>query len=135
MEQLTIATNLPPMASVFIPPVLKDDMEAALSDDVHPAWKKLQKHGNHFVLQTNNLDDLTEVADWARTALVEPEKPLSKARRQAYQAVVNRTARWAVLEPLGDCHVLAVQWREGKLRGKFVVKGNGEMSWTMDKHN
>ena len=130
MEQLSIATDLPPMASVFIPPVLQDDIYAAAEDDVHPAWRKLRRQGNHFVLHTNCLDDLTEVADWARTALVEPERPLNKARRQAYQAVVNRAARWAVLEPLGDCHVLAVKWREGKPRGRFVVKGNGTMIWS-----
>lgn len=111
-SQLQLDTKLSPLISLHIPPVLLADAKATAAQDVHPAWRKLEKKGNHFVIRTNELDDLTEVADWARTALVEPEQPLSKARRQAYQAVLSRAARWAVLTPLGDCHVIATQWRK-----------------------
>ena len=127
-QQLQLETTLAPLASVYIPPVILKEAQAVAAENVHPAWQKLERKGNHFVIRTDSLDDLTEVADWARTALVEPAQPLTKATRQAYQAVVNRAARWAVLEPLGDCHLLATKWRDGRLKAKTVVKGDGTIS-------
>lgn len=91
----------------------------------HPAWEKLQRRGRHFVIATNDLADLEEVADWARAALAEPPRPLTKAERQGYQAVVARTAQWCVLEPLGPCHFIASGWRPQRLQQTKVVSGKG----------
>lgn len=113
-SQLVLETRLSPLASIHIPPVLMKDARALAAQDIHPAWRRLEQRGHHFIISTNSLDDLTEVADWAKVALVEPEEPLTKARRQAYQAVLNRAARWAILEPLGDCHVIATKWKPAK---------------------
>jgi hypothetical protein len=119
--------QLPRKARIFLPPVLKEDFEAVAADGPHPAWQKLEKKGHHYIVTTSSLDDISEVADWARTWLVEPDKPLTKARRQAFQAVVNRAARWAKLEPLGPCHCIATAWRSGRPRNKTVVNGQGKM--------
>lgn len=90
--------------------------KAAEQPPLHPAWTKGQKRGRHFVITTNELEDLTELADFARVELEEPELPLSKVRRQACQALLDRTHRYAVLEPLGDCHCMATAWRDRPLR-------------------
>lgn len=120
--------RLPPLAAIYIPPTIAAEAKAVAMQDIHPAWRKLQQRGRHFVLQTTDLEDISEIADWARTALVEPEKPLTKGQRQAYTCVINRASRWAVIEPLGHCHCMAVQWREGKLRSKTVAKTDGTIS-------
>jgi hypothetical protein len=72
-----MTANLPPIVNLCIPPALLADAEAIAAEDppVHPAWCKLQKRGKHFVIRTNDLEDITEVADWARSALVEPASP------------------------------------------------------------
>lgn len=127
-QQLQLETKLAPLVSVYIPPVIIKEAQAVAAENVHPAWQKLQRQGNHFVIRTDSLDDLTEVADWARAALVEPIHPLTKATRQAYQAVVNRTARWVVLEPLGHCHVLATKWRDSGSAAIVTMKGDGTIS-------
>ena len=107
--------RLPPKAFIYLPPVLKEDFEAVAREDVHPAWSKIQRRGPHFIIATTSLEDVEEVADWARAAIMEPDisRPLTKARRQAFQTVVKRAERWAVLEPVG-CHFMAVAWREQK---------------------
>lgn len=111
--------KLPPMVSICIPPELEAEARAKAQEQppLHPAWGKGQKRGRHFVIATDSLDDLTEIADFARVELEEPEAPLSKSRRQACQALLDRAHRYAVLEPLGECHCLAVAWRDKPLRG------------------
>jgi hypothetical protein len=119
--------SLSPLATIYLPPVLGPHIEAIMMQQVHPAWQKLRKEGSHYIVRTNSLDDLSEMADWARTALVEPELPLTKGMKQAFQTVVNRTARWAVIEPLGPCHCIASKWREGKPRSRMVIKTDGTL--------
>ncbi len=111
--------KLPPMVSICIPPELEAEAIAKAQEQppLHPAWTKGRKRGRHFVIATNDLEDLTELADFARVELEEPEVPLSKSRRQACQALLDRTHRYAVLEPLGPCHCQAVAWRDQPLRG------------------
>lgn len=123
-----IDEKLPPLAAICIPPTIADAARAVAAQDIHPAWRNLQQRGKHFVLTTTDLEDISEIADWARVALVEPERPLTKGQRQAYACVINRAARWAVIEPLGPCHCTAVQWREGKLRNKSLAKADGTIS-------
>jgi hypothetical protein len=125
---MMIEEKLPPLVAICIPPTIADAAKAVAAQDIHPAWQKLRQRGRHFVLTTTDLEDITEVADWARTALVEPERPLTKGQRQAFAAVINRASRWAVIEPLGHCHCMAVQWREGKARASAVVKTDGTIS-------
>lgn len=113
-EQLSLAHGLPPLVSLCIPPVLKPEAEAIAAQDppVHPAWAKLQQHGRHFVVRTNDIQDIEEVADWARSWLMEPEHPLDKTTRQAFQNVVERAGRYVHLSPIGHCHYLATGWKK-----------------------
>lgn len=108
------AMTLPPRARVCLPPVLQKSWRHTAADVPHPAWTKIEPVGKHFVVTSDSLDDLTEVADWAKAALVEPDRPLTKAERQAYATLLKRVERWAVLEPLGPCHCLAVAWKPSK---------------------
>ncbi|MBQ45521.1 MAG: hypothetical protein CMK37_07675 [Porticoccaceae bacterium] len=101
---------------ICIPPVLAQEAERMASEDLHPVWTKCYKRGQHFFVTTNSLDDLSEIADFARVELEEPECPLSKQKRAACQALLSRTHRYAVLEPLGDIHCIAVKWRDEPLR-------------------
>ena len=110
--ELLPSYSLTPLATIFIPPLLLENVEDTIKENVHPAWNKMLSRGRHFVLKTNSLDDLTEVADWSRTALVEPAVPLSLQQRIAYQSVIKRVSRWAVLEVLGSCHCIATQWKD-----------------------
>jgi hypothetical protein len=105
---------LPPLVSLCIPPALREEAQALASQDpmVHPVWKKLEQRGRHFVVRTRELGDIEEVADWARSWLVEPEGVLDKSRRQAFQNVVERAKRHVVLAPVGHGHFLAMGWRE-----------------------
>lgn len=114
-----MAHSLPPMVSICIPPELTAEAMAKAQEQppLHPAWTKGQKRGRHFVIATNELEDISELADFARVELEEPEAPLSKSRRQACQALLDRTHRYAVLEPLGECHCHAIAWRDKPLRG------------------
>ena len=107
------APFLPPMVSVCIPPVLRAEAERLAAEEpaVHPAWKKVSQRGKHFVLRTSSIEDLEEVADWARSWLTEPSEPLDKAHRQAFQNVVERAGRHVHLSPIGPCHFLATGWK------------------------
>ena len=104
--------------SICIPPALTEEVLAKGQEIpiVHPVWSKTVKRNRYFVIAADCLDDLTEIADFARVELVEPEAPLTKARRHAFQALLDRTHRYAVLEPLGDCHCMAIEWRDQPLR-------------------
>jgi len=84
-----IEPTLPPKARICLPPVLRQDFEAVAAECPHPAWAKLERRGRHFVIATTELDDLEEIADWARAALVEPPRELTKGARQGYQSVIN----------------------------------------------
>ena len=108
-----MAPSLPPMVSVCIPPVLWAEAERLASEEpaVHPAWKKVSQRGKHFVLRTSSIEDIEEVADWARSWLTEPAEPLDKARRQAFQNVVERAGRHVHLSPIGPCHFIATGWK------------------------
>ena len=110
-------TRLPPKVEICVPPALREEAIQKANDNLHPAWSKGMQRGKHFVIATDSLEDLSELADFARVELEEPDEPLSKVRRAACQALLNRTHRFAVLEPLGDCHCIAVEWREQPLRG------------------
>ena len=116
-----------PLVSICIPPALKDHADAIASQNppVHQAWTKLTMRGKHFVIRTRSLEDITELADWARTALVEPIEPLSKRQRQAYQSVLDRTIRYADILPIGSCHCIATKWRERPLRRGTFARGDG----------
>jgi hypothetical protein len=69
------------------------------------------QRGKHFVLRTSSIEDIEEVADWARSWLTEPAEPLDKARRQAFQNVVERAGRHVHLSPIGPCHFIATGWK------------------------
>ena len=101
---------------ICIPPVLAEEARRMASEDLHPAWTKCHQKGKHFFVTTDSLEDLSEIADFARVELEEPDAPLSKARRAACQALLSRTHRYAILEPLGDIHCIAVAWRDKPLR-------------------
>lgn len=101
---------------ICIPPVLAQEARRMASEDLHPAWTKCHQRGRHFFVSTDSLEDISELADFARVELEEPDAPLSKARRAACQALLSRTHRYAVLEPLGDIHCIAVAWRDKPLR-------------------
>ena len=113
-EQLSLDHGLPPLVSLCIPPVLKAEAEAIAAQDppVHPAWTKLQQHGGHFVVRTNAIEDIEEVADWAQSWLIEPEYPLDKSTRQAFQNVIERAGRYVHLSPIGSSHYLATGWKK-----------------------
>lgn len=106
-------------AYICIPPALAQEvMEKSQEDPLpHPVWARVQQRNRYFVVTATSLDDLTEIADFARVELEEPEEPLTKARRNAFQTLLGRAHRYAVLEPLGDCHCLATEWRDQPLKG------------------
>jgi len=109
--------RLPRMVHICIPPQIQKEVEALAMENppIHPAWNKAQKRGRHFVIATNDLDDITELADFARTNIEEPEEPMSKPKRQAYQILLDRAFRHAHLEPMGTCHAIATKWRDKPL--------------------
>lgn len=104
---------LPPLVSICIPPVLKPEAQAIAAEEpmVHPVWRKMQQRGRHYVVRTSDLNDIEEVADWARSWLVEPDGHLDKTRRQAFLNVLERAGRHVHLAPVGSCHYLAVGWK------------------------
>jgi len=126
---IPMAPKVRPLVNICIPPALREDAEAIASQEplVHPAWAKLEQRGKHFVIRTSDLEDITEVSDWARTALVEPIAPLSKRQRQAYQSILDRTIRYADIVPIGSCHCLAMAWREKPLRRGTFARGDGSI--------
>jgi len=109
-------TVLPPLVSICVPPALKTEAErlAAEEPPIHPAWKKLSQRGRHFVLRTSSIEDIEELADWAYSWLKEPAEPLDKARRQAFQNIIERAGRYVYLKPLGSCHYIATGWKQHK---------------------
>ena len=104
---------LPPMVSLCIPPSVRAEAERLIIEEpaVHPAWTKIQQRGRHFVLRTSSIEDLEELADWARSWLTEPAEPLDKARRQGFQNVLARAGRYVHLSPIGTCHLIATGWK------------------------
>lgn len=120
-------------AYICVPPALTDEIAAKAADSplAHPVWAKGVQRNRYFVITAECLEDLTEIADFARVELEEPEVPLTKVRRHAFQALLDRTHRYAVLEPLGDCHCMATAWRDQPLRSSKassrVVKELREM--------
>jgi hypothetical protein len=123
--QLSFDTKLPPIVTLCIPPVLREQAESIASEQppIHPVWSKLAQRGRHFSIRTNDLEDVTELADWAHSALVEPEAPLSKTQRQAFQAVLDRASRYAECLSIGECHCIALRWRDKPLSSShhFVI--------------
>ena len=105
---------LPPLISLCIPPALKAEAKAIAAQEpmVHPVWRKLEERGRHFLVRTNDISDIEEVADWARSWLVEPDGRLDKTRRQAFQTMVERAGRHVHLSPLGPCHFIATGWKQ-----------------------
>lgn len=105
-------------AYICVPPALAEEVAAKASANplAHPVWAKGVRRNRYFVITADSLEDITEIADFARVELEEPEKPLTKARRHAFQALLDRAYRYAVLEPLGDCHCMATAWRDQPLR-------------------
>lgn len=83
----------------------------------HPVWASVVQRNRYFIVTASSLEDLTEIADFARVELEEPDEPLTKARRNAFQTLLGRAHRYAVLEPLGECHCVAIAWRDEPLRG------------------
>jgi len=118
INQLCIVDNLPRMVVICIPPELEEEARALAAEEppVHPAWKKAMRRGRHFVITTNELDDITEIADYARAGIEEPAMPLNKTKRQAYSILLDRAYRHAELVPMGECHCLATKWRPRPLR-------------------
>ena len=104
-------------AYICVPPALAEEIAAKGQESplAHPVWAKSIRRNRYFVITAECLEDLTEIADFARVELEEPEEPLTKARRHAFHALLDRTHRYAVLEPLGDCHCMATAWREQPL--------------------
>jgi hypothetical protein len=105
-------------AFICVPPALAEEVLAKGQESplAHPVWAKAAKRNRYFVITADSLDDLTEIADFARVELEEPEHPLTKARRHAFQALLDRTHRYAILEPLGEYHCVATAWRDQPLR-------------------
>lgn len=114
MIDTSVRPALPPLISLCIPPALKAEAQAIAAQEpmVHPAWGKLEERGRHFLVRTNDIDDIEEMADWARSWLIEPDGRLNKARRQAFQTVVQRAGRYVHLSPLGSCHFIATGWKQ-----------------------
>ena len=105
-------------AYICIPPALTQEImqKGQESPPPHPVWAKTVKRNRYYVIAADSLEDLTEIADFARVELEEPEEPLTKIRRQACQALLDRAHRYAVLEPLGEYHCIATAWRDKPLR-------------------
>lgn len=105
-------------AYICIPPALTQEImqKGQESPPPHPVWAKTVKRNRYYVIAADSLEDLTEIADFARVELEEPEEPLTKIRRQACQALLDRAHRYAVLEPLGEYHCIATAWRDQPLR-------------------
>lgn len=103
---------------ICIPPALAEEITAKGKENPppHPVWTKQVPHKRYFIIAAESLEDLTEIADFARVELEEPELPLTKIRRQSFQSLLHRANRYAVLEPLGECHCVAVAWRDKPLK-------------------
>lgn len=107
---------LSPTVHIVLPPELQDVAKALAAENIHPVWSKAKHRGRHYVITTNSLDDISEIADYARVGIEEPEPDTSKRRRQALQILLDRASRYAVLEPMGVCHCIATKWRHLPLK-------------------
>ena len=103
----------PPLVLLYMPPLLRAKAKAIAAQEppVHPIWRKFEERGNHFVARTNDLKDIEEVADWAKSWLIEPEEKISRKMRQAFQNVVERTHRHVFFQQVGKYHVIAQGWK------------------------
>ncbi len=103
----------PPLVLLYMPPLLRAKAKAIAAQEplVHPILRKFEERGNHFVARTNDLKDIEEVADWAKSWLIEPEEKLSRKMRQAFQNVVERTHRHVFFQQVGKYHVIAQGWK------------------------
>ena len=110
--------ELAPTVTICIPPELMSEVVAMAQEQppVHEAWTKTYRRGRHHVITTNSLEDITELADYARVSIEEPAAPLSKTKRQAFNTLLERAHRYAELEPMGNCHCMATKWREKPLK-------------------
>ena len=95
----------------IVPPCHRYSLET-LYFSLKSAHHKLEQRGRHFLVRTNDISDIEEVADWARSWLIEPDGRLDKARRQAFQTMVERAGRHVHLSPLGPCHFIATGWKQ-----------------------
>ena len=66
----TVALYMPPTLTAYVREI------AAQEPLVHPVWRKFKQCGKFFIAHTNDLKDIEEVADWAKSWLSEPEEPL-----------------------------------------------------------
>lgn len=106
--------------TICIPPVLRHAAEQVKAEEppVHPAWQKVGQRGRFFTLQTSDISDIEELADWAQCWLSEPSEPLDKIRRQAFQNIVDRAGRHVHLHAIGKGHLLAAGWRSRRTVAK-----------------
>lgn len=106
-------TGLPPLVLLYMPPLLRAKAKAIAAQEplVHPIWRKFKERGNHFVAHTNDLKDIEELADWAKSWLIEPEEPLNRKMRQAFKKVIERTHRYVFFQQIGKYHVIAQGWK------------------------
>jgi hypothetical protein len=108
-------TASPQACAICIPPSILDHARA-VAEEGFTTWQKLRRHGNHHAVICDSLEDVEEVADWASMMIEEPAAPLKRSQRQAFLAVLGRAHRFAVLEPLGAGHFIAVRWRPAQPR-------------------
>jgi hypothetical protein len=109
-----INTNaLPPLILLYMPPLLRAKAKAIAAQEplVHPIWRKFEQRGNHFVARTNDLKYIEEVADWAKSWLIEPEEPINRRMRQAFKKVIERTHRYVFFQQIGKYNVIAQGWK------------------------
>ena len=106
-------TALPPLILLYMPPLLRAKAKAIAAQEplVHPIWRKFEQRGNHFVARTNDLKDIEEVADWAKSWLIEPEEPINRRMRQAFKKVIERTHRYVSFQQIGKYNVIAQGWK------------------------
>lgn len=118
MDSKQFCEELAPTVTICIPPELAQQALSMAQEQppVHEAWTKAYRRGRHYVITTNSLEDITELADFARAGIEEPEEPLTKTKRQALQTLLERAHRYAELEPMGPCHCMATKWREKPLK-------------------
>ena len=104
---------LPPLILLYMPPLLRAKAKAIAAQEplVHPIWRKFEQRGNHFVARTNDLRDIEEVADWAKSWLIEPEEPINRRMRQAFKKVIERTHRYVSFQQIGKYNVIAQGWK------------------------
>ena len=104
---------LPPLILLYMPPLLRAKAKAIAAQEplVHPIWRKFEERGNHFVARTNDLKDIEEVADWAKSWLIEPEEPINRRMRQAFKKVIERTHRYVSFQQIGKYNVIAQGWK------------------------